>query len=320
MRVTGREIGVFTLLTVIWGTTWAAIRISLEGIPPVTGVAIRFALAGLVLVAIGHLRGVRFGRLPGEARLWVVNAATTFAGSYGIVYWGEQWVPSGLAAVLFATLPLWIVSLGHFLLPGERGGLRRWSGVLFGFAGVAIIFSEDFSKLGGPKVLFASMIFLLAPFVSALGSLSVKRWGGAISPFSVAGVPMLMTGGAMGILALIVERDRAIAPILGAGAAVGPWLATLYLALFGSALTFSLYFWLLARRSAVAASLISYTVPICAVVVGWLMFDEPVTWRLLGGGGVVLCGVAATLWPGGGRSAAQAPGVVPQRDKDAALR
>ena len=123
MRVTGREIGVFALLTVIWGTTWAAIRVSLEGIPPVTGVAIRFALAGLVLVAIGRLRGVRFGRLPGEARLWWINAATTFAGSYGIVYWGEQWVPSGLAAVLFATLPLWIVILGHFLLPGERGGV-----------------------------------------------------------------------------------------------------------------------------------------------------------------------------------------------------
>ena len=68
--------------------------------------------------------------------------------------------------------------------------------------------------------------------------------------------------------------------MIGEGAAAGPWLATLYLALFGSALTFSLYFWLLARRSAVAASLISYTVPICAVLVGWLVFDEPVTWRL----------------------------------------
>ena len=259
MRVTWKEIAVFAVLTVIWGTTWAAIRITLEGIPPVTGVAIRFALAGLVLVAIGHLRGVRFGRLPGEARLWVINAATTFAGSYGIVYWGEQWVPSGLAAILFATLPLWIVILGHFLLPGERGGGRRFAGVLLGFAGVAIVFSEDFDKLGGEQVFFASMVFLLAPLVSALGSLSVKRWGSAISPFSVAGVPMLMTGGAMGLLALVIERHRPVAPMLGAGAAAGPWLATLYLALFGSALTFSLYFWLLARRSAVAASLISYT-------------------------------------------------------------
>lgn len=326
MRATGREIGVFALLTVIWGTTWAAIRVSLEGIPPVTGVAIRFALAGLILVVFGRLRGVRFGRLPGEARLWWINAATTFAGSYGIVYWGEQWVPSGLAAVLFATLPLWIVILGHFMLPGERGGGRRLTGVLFGFAGVAIIFSEDFAKLGGPQVFFAAMVFLLAPFVSALGSLSVKRWGGGISPYSIAGVPMLMTGGAMGVLALLVERARPIAPMVGEGAAAGPWLATLYLAVFGSALTFSLYFWLLARRSAVAASLISYTVPICAVLVGWLAFAEPVTWRLVAGGGVVLLGVAATLWTGQGPGRGIGPGAgleprsAPRRDKDAASR
>ncbi len=292
MRVTGREIGVFALLTAVWGTTWAAIRISLEAIPPVTGVAIRFALAGLVLVAVGHFRGVRFGRSQVERRLWVVNAATTFAGSYGIVYWGEQWVPSGLAAVLFATLPLWTVSLGYFMLPGERGGWSRFGGVLLGFAGVALLFSEDFERFGGAQVLFAAAVFLLAPVVSALGSLSVKRWGSAISPFSVAGVPMLLTGGGMGALAWIVERDR---PILAPAAAPLPWLATLYLALFGSALTFTLYFWLLARRSAVVASLISYTVPICAVLVGWVVFHEPVTWRLLAGGGVVLLGVGATL-------------------------
>jgi drug/metabolite transporter (DMT)-like permease len=292
MSVTRREIGVFALLTAIWGTTWAAIRISLEGIPPITGVAIRFAIAGLVLVTVGHLRGVRFGREKSERWLWVVNAATTFAGSYGIVYWAEQWVPSGLAAVLYATLPLWIVVLGHFILPGERRGWSRLGGILCGFVGVAILFSEDFAKLGGTQVRFASLIFLIAPFVAAFGSLAVKRWGSAISPFSIAGVPMLITGAAMGLLALIVERAR---PVGGPAAAPGPWLATLYLALFGSALTFSLYFWLLARRSAVVASLISYTVPICAVLVGWLAFREPVTWRLLAGGGIVLLGVATTL-------------------------
>lgn len=314
MRVTWKEIAVFALLTVIWGTTWAAIRIALVGIPPITGVAIRFAVAGVALVAVGYLRGVRFGRLPGESRLWVVNAATTFAGSYGIVYWGEQWVPSGLAAILFATLPLWVVSLGHFMLPGERGGARSIGGVLLGFAGVAVVFSEDFEKLGGAQVLFASLVFLLAPLVSAMGSVSVKRWGKGISPFSIAGVPMLMTGGAMGMLALLVERGRAV---LSPAVAPAPWLATLYLALFGSSLTFTLYFWLLARRSAVAASLISYTVPVCAVIVGWLAFAEPVTWRLLAGGSVVLAGVAVTLWPA--RAAGTSPRP-PQRDKHAALR
>ncbi len=102
--------------------------------------------------------------------------------------------------------------------------------------------------------------------------------------------------------------------------APNPWLATLYLALFGSSLTFTLYFWLLARRSAVAASLVSYTVPVCAVLVGWLAFDEPVTWRLLAGGGVVLAGVAVTLWPGSGSRPSSPLAPAPQRDTDAALR
>lgn len=309
-----KEPAVFVLLTLIWGTTWAAIRLALEGIPPISGVAIRFAVAGLVLLAAGAARGVRFGRAPGEARLWIVNAATTFAGSYGIVYWGEQWVPSGLAAILFATMPLWIVLLGPFFLEGERRGGRRLAGVSLGFAGVALVFSEDFARLGGHEVLFAAAVFLLAPFVSALGSLSVKRWGGAISPFSIAGMPMVLTGAAMGALAALVERNR---PILSPSVAPGAWLATLYLALFGSSLTFSLYFWLLARRSAVAASLISYTVPICAVLVGWALFDEPVTWRLLAGGGVVLAGVAVTLWPGAGGAP---PPSKPAGDRIAALR
>ncbi|MEO8276857.1 MAG: EamA family transporter [Thermoanaerobaculia bacterium] len=289
MRVDGKEVGVFALLTVIWGTTWAAIRIALQGIPPITGVAARFAIAGVALVAFGALRGVRFGITRTERRLWIVNAATTFAGSYGIVYWGEQWVPSGLAAILFATLPLWIVLLGPFFLGKKSGGWSRVAGVLCGFVGVAIVFSEDFEKFGGAQVRFASLVFLLAPFVSAIGTLAVKRWGEGISPYSTAGVPMLLTGAGMGLLALLVERQRPIAWT------AGPWLATLYLALFGSALTFSLYFWLLSRRSAVVASQIAYTVPICAVVVGWLAFEEPVTWRLVVGGGVVLAGVAATI-------------------------
>ena len=109
-------------------------------------------------------------------------------------------------------------------------------------------------------------------------------------------------------------------PILSPMAAPNSWLATVYLALLGSSLTFTLYFWLLARRSAVAASLISYTVPICAVLVGWLAFAEPVTWRLISGGGVVLAGVAVTLWPRGGEPAAPPAPSAPQRDKIAALR
>lgn len=284
--VEGVDLGVFAVLTLIWGTTWAAIRVALEGIPPLTGVAVRFAFAGAVLLIVARARGLVLGRDPIERRLWVVNAVCTFAGSYGIVYWAEQWVPSGLAAVLFATMPIWVVLLGWLLLPGERVGPGRLAAVLIGFAGVAVIFSEDFGRLGGVEVRRAAAILLAAPLVSALGAVCLRRWGKGISPISLGAVPMLMTGAGLGLVAAVVERGR---PVVWSPA---PWLATLYLALFGSALTFSLYFWLLARQSALFSSLISYTVPVVAVGVGWLAFREPVTPRLALGGALVLAGVA----------------------------
>jgi drug/metabolite transporter (DMT)-like permease len=292
------DTGVFALLTLIWGTTWAAIRVALQGIPPLTGVAIRFALAGLVLLVVARLRGVRLGQTALERRLWWVNAATTFAGSYSLVYWAEQWVPSGLAAVLFATFPIWVVLLGRVLLPAERVGAGRTAAVLVGFAGVAVIFSEDFAKLGGADVRRASAVLLAAPLISAFGSVCLRRWGRGISPLSLAAVPMLLTGAGLGGVAAIFERGQPLT------AAPAPWLATLYLSLFGSALTFTLYFWLLARRSALFASLISYTVPVVAVAVGWLFLDEPVTARVLAGGALVLVGVALVVGGPGRRPGA----------------
>ncbi len=287
----GGDVAIFLLLTLIWGTTWAAIRVALVGIPPLTGVAIRFALAGVLLLALALARGVRLGATRREVRLWWFNAATTFAGSYGLVYWAEQWVPSGLAAVLFATFPIWAVVLGRWFLPGERIDGRRSLALVAGLAGVALLFSEDFARLGGTEVRRASLLLLVAPAASAAGSLAVKRWGQGVSPLSLTAVPMLMTGAGVGLAAAIAERGREI------GTAPAPWLATLYLALAGSALTFTLYFRLLARRSMLAVSLISYTVPLVAVLVGVIALGEPFTLRLGLGTLMILGGVGFAVAP-----------------------
>lgn len=291
-RDLGLDVAAFLLLTAIWGTTWAAIRVALVDIPPLTGVAIRFALAGALLVALARARRVALGRTARERRLWLLNAGTTFAGSYGLVYWAEQWVPSGLAAVLFATFPLWATLLSRWLLPGEPApGPARLAGLWAGFLGVALLFSEDLEALAGGGARRAAALLLLAPLLSALGSVAIKRWGSGISALSLSAVPMLLTGAGVGFLAALVERGRPI------GWGTGPWLATLYLAFAGSALTFTLYFWLLARRSVLAVGLISYTVPVVAVAVGHFALQEPLTPRLAAGAGLVLGGVALSLRP-----------------------
>jgi drug/metabolite transporter (DMT)-like permease len=280
---------IFVILTLVWGTTWAAIRVALAGIPPLTGVAIRFGFAGILLLSLAAVRGIPIAASRRERRIWIVNAIFSFGISYGLVYWAEQRVPSGLAAVVFATFPLWVALLGHFALPGEPLTVRRAAAVLLGIAGIGVLFSEDFGRLGGPGVLGASAILLAAPLASATANVFQKRLGAGIPAVPMAGGSMLLSAIGLAPIAWLAERHR---PISWEWA---PWAATLYLAVAGSALTFTLYFRLLARRSAATAALVSLTAPVVAVFVGAVTFGEPVTARTALGSLVVLLGVGLAV-------------------------
>lgn len=288
MPVPGRAtvLGTLVALTVIWGTTWAAIRVSLQGVPPLTGVALRFTLAGFVLLALAPAFGVRLRPGRREWALWVANALLTFCVSYGLVFWAEQWVPSGLAAVLFATFPLWVALLAHLMLPDERLGTAGLAGTVLGFVGVAVIFSEDFGTLGGPRVAVAAAVMLLAPLASAIANVAIKRWGHDVHPLAVSAVPMLLAGAVMGSIAAVAERGARV-ELSGA-----PLAALVYLALVGSALAFTLYFWLLRHLPATRLSLITYTSPVVAVAIGAMALAEPLTARMLAGTALVVAGVA----------------------------
>lgn len=279
-------IAVFSVLALIWGTTWAAIRVQLQGIPPFAGVAWRFGIASVLLFAIAIALKIPLGRTAIERRLWVINGALSFFASYGIVYWCEQYVPSGLAAVLFATFPLFVTLLAHGMLEGERMTPRAVFGVVAGFVGVATIFSEDFELLGGPQVAVASVVMLGSPLAAGLSNVAVKRWGAGIHPVSLAAVPMAIASAAMTPVALVFERDRAI---VWDGSSIA---ALLYLAVLGSAVTFTGYYWLMARMPATRLALIAYVTPVVAVVTGAVWLHEPVTPRTIAGAGFVLVGVA----------------------------
>jgi drug/metabolite transporter (DMT)-like permease len=278
-------------MVLIWGTTWAAIRVGLRGVPPFTGVALRFAIAAAVLLALFPVFGVKLDRSRRERGLWLSNTLLTFVIPYGILYWAEQWVPSGLAAVLFATFPLFVALMAHVLLPGERLTGASAAGILVGFAGVAVIFSEDFRALGGSKVALAAAVLLVCPLLAALGSVLVKRWGTGIHPLSISAVPMGIAALIMAPLALGVEADRAVVfdtPSV---------LALLYLSLIGSAVPFALYFWLLKHQPATRLALINYATPVVAVAVGSSFLGEPVTARVVLGTALVIAGVGVAVRP-----------------------
>jgi drug/metabolite transporter (DMT)-like permease len=282
------KVATICLLVLIWGTTWAVIRIGLGSLPPFTGVALRFGLAGLLLLGLAVAMGLRGDRLKVRNRVWAIHGLCTFAGSYGIVYWAEQWVPSGLAAVLFATFPLFVALIAHFALPGERLTARAAAGMVVGFGGVALVFAEDFSALGGPQVAVASAVMLLSPLVSAIGQIAVKRWGGGAHPVPLNVYGMLLCSAVIGAVAAIAERGR---PMRFDSAAVG---SVLYLAIVGTAVAFTLYFWLLKHMSATRLSLTAYFIPIVAVVVGAVVFDERLTPLVALGALLVIAGTALT--------------------------
>jgi len=193
--------------------------------------------------------------------------------------------------VLFATQPLLIAALAHVALPGERLTAPAVTGLLLGFAGVATLFSADFARLGGPGAVRAALVMLGSPLVTALATVAVKRWGTGLHPISLTAVPMLMTAAIMGAAARAFEADRSVVLDLRSLGAL------LYLAVLGSALTFTVFYWLLARVPATRASLIAYTVPVVALVTGALAFDEPLLPRVLAGTALIVGGVVLVSRP-----------------------
>ena len=276
-------------LVLIWGTTWAGITVGLEGIPPFTAVALRFAIAAPLLVLAARILGTRLGGGRRLKKLWVINTLFSFAIPYCVVYWAQQWVPSGLEATLFATYPLFVAILAHFFLPAERLRPAALGGVTLGFLGVALIYSEDLAALGGAQVRMAALISLLSPAAAAVSTVQVKRWGAGLPALALSGPPMAFTALTVGALALATERHR---PLILDAASVG---SLLYLAVLGSAVTFALYFWLLARLPATRLSLITFGTPIVALTVGTLALDEPLTARIMAGVVLVLPGVGLAV-------------------------
>jgi drug/metabolite transporter (DMT)-like permease len=250
-------------------------------------VAIRFAIAAALLIAYARFMGIPLvstGRR--DRRLRLLHAVLTFCGSYGVVFWAEQWVPSGLASVLFATFPLLVAVLAHFALPAERMTVPVLVGSGLGFAGIAVIFAEDFELLGGSMVALASLVMLLSPLVAAVVSVAVKRWGSGMHPVPFNAVAMALAAGIMGVVAAIVERHRVVV------FEPGPVGAVLYMAIVGTAVVFPLYFWLLEHMEARQVALIGYGTPVVALFIGAAFLDEPMTVTAWVGSALVVLGVA----------------------------
>ena len=272
----------YGLLVVIWSSTWVAIKIGLEDSPPLLGAGIRFALAGLLLlgVAAAWRRPLRT-----DLRLAAVLALLPFALAYGLVYWGEQYIPSGLAAVLFGVLPLYTALLGAVLLPHEPLRARLVVGILVAIGGLTLAFAES-ADAGDPELALAGAAALaLAPLGAASGNIAQKLRAGALDAVVLNGWAML--GGGLALLAASGLGENWSELALSAEA-VG---SIAYLAVIGSAVTFVGLTVLLRHISAQAMSFLALLLPFGALVFGAVLYGEDITLRALGGAALVGAGL-----------------------------
>lgn len=281
------DVALYALLCFVWGSTWLVIKVGYGGLGPFNVAALRFFLAGaffLPLVRIFHARWPQ-GRAEWMV-VWCVGLAL-FAADYGLIYWAEQFLDSGLTAILFATLPLITIVVAHVYLPGERITGRKLSGTLVAFLGVVALFSDhvrlDPSK-AGPMI-----AVVVSAACAAVAGVVSKRSGGALHPAALNAPAMLI--GACGLLAAsLLAGDGFLMP-----GDRSTWGAIAYLALAGSVLTFLVYFSLLKTWSVTSLSFISVFTPAIALFLGFIFLDERPT--LLTGLGtlLILTGVTVAL-------------------------
>lgn len=284
-----RTWGLFGLLAFIWGSTWLVIKIGLADLPPFLAAGLRFALAAGVLAALARARRIPFPRSRREHALLLGVGMTMFWASYGIVYWAEQYIPSGLTAVLFATHPFFTLMLAHVVLAAERITPRKALGVAIGFLGVVLVFRGDL-MLDHPRGATAASVLLLAPLASAIGNVTVKRWGTHLHPFQLSILPMAYGATALLATSLVVEDG---ARVEWSSIAVG---SVLYLAVLGSVVAFVGYYTLLKEVAVTTLNLMSYVYPVVAVVLGYLILGEVLDRLALAGAVFVLAGIAVATW------------------------
>jgi drug/metabolite transporter (DMT)-like permease len=276
------------VLCFIWGSTWVAIKVGLHTLPPFLSAAARFGLSAVVLALLGLVQRVPFPRTWRTHLALAGLGLATFTVSYGVVYWGEQYISSGLTAVLFSTHPFFVMLLAHVAIANEPITRAKVIGVALGLLGVVLIFRSDL-ELGHPLALTAALVTLGSPVAAATTNVAIKRWGAHLHPYTLTTLPMAYGTFVLGAISWMTERHLPVAWTPLAIASV------VYLALFGSVVAFVIYYTLLKQVSVSALALVSYVFPVVAVLLGYLILGERLTGSALAGAATILVGIAVAV-------------------------
>jgi drug/metabolite transporter (DMT)-like permease len=277
------------IVYVVWGSTYLAIRVMVEDLPPMASASWRYLVAGLLLAAILAARG-GVGRLRATRRELVGCAALGLllpALGNGLVSVGEhQGAPSGIAALIVAAVPLWVIVYRR--LAGDRPSRRTLFGVLLGFAGLVLLIASQ--GIEGDVAAGACLIIMCATVFWSFGSWSTPRLTLPKDAFVLTVYEMLF--GSVWLLLFAAVRGEHLLPT---SAPLDAWLAWAYLVTCGSVVAFTAYVWVLSVAPISLVATYAYVNPVVAVFLGWLILSESVTWAVLVGGAIVVGAVAVVV-------------------------
>ena len=283
----------FAAVYAIWGSTYLAIRVAVESLPPFLAGAARFIVAGLTLMAVLKMRGVP--ALNGQQ--WkhaAVTGALLLVGGNGLVMWAEQTVPSGLTALLIALTPVWFALLDWARPGGMRPRMKTVAGIVVGFIGVIMLVTAR--KTGGQGVgdRLGAVAIIVAGAFWAGGSLYSKYNPNAASPWMNSAAQMICGGAGLLVLGVLLGEPFTTR---WAGITKRSLVALGYLIVFGSWIGFSAYIYLLKHCKPSTVSTYAYVNPVIAMFLGWLILQETFSAGMLWGAAVVVAGVIIITLP-----------------------
>ncbi len=284
------KIIIWLILCLIWGTTWFFIKIGLQDLPPISFAATRFLLALIILAFIIFLQKIPLPKTKRDWKLLGLTGILQFSINYSLVFWSEQYISSGLAAVLQAMITVFGLALAWLHLPDERITWLKVFAVLLGISGVATIFIEQLQV--NSLLAFAGCVaIVIGAYAAAHASILVKAFGGKLHPASLVFGQM-----ACGILPLILYA------LIREGNPINfhwTWqaiISVLYLTIFGTVAAFWLYYWLLSKIESTKAMMISLVTPLLAVVIGAIFLGETLPPQTIFGGVLILASIGLIVF------------------------
>lgn len=284
----GLIVFVWVVLAVIWSTTWIFIKIGLEDLPPLAFASSRFVVSGIVLFALIRFYSIPLPRSREQWKLIAVTGVLQFSINYSLVFWGEQYITSGLAAVLQAMITVFGLVLARIFLPSEKLTFQKAFAVVIGIVGVGVIFRDQL-RVENWMAFAGCAAIVVGAYAAAQGSILVKARGAGIHPAALVFSQMMC-----GLPPVLVYSFAVEGSPMSFNWTWRAMICVLYLSILGTVTAFWLYYWMLSRIESTKAMMISLVTPLLAVVIGWAVLGETLPPQT-GIGGLLIVGAVGLI-------------------------